>query len=312
MFALPGRSYRGPLPPLTAEETTLRDALRRHVKVLAEDIGERNVHRPAALSRAAEYIEEQLALVGYPLASQPYSVGTQLVRNIEAARRGADRESEILVIGAHYDSVPECPGANDNGSGIAALVEIARLFARRTFSRTVRFVAFVNEEPPFFMTDRMGSVVYARRSHARREHIFGMFSLETIGYYSSERGSQEYPGPGFLHPLYPDTGNFIGFVANMRSRKLMREAARHFRNTTRFPSEGVAAPADLAGIGWSDHWSFWQEGYPAVMLTDTAPFRYPHYHQATDTPDKLDYDSLARVAMGFNRMFAAIAGGSTT
>jgi hypothetical protein len=153
----------------------------------------------------------------------------------------------------------------------------------------------------------MGSVVYARRCRANGERIVGMFSVETIGYYTSNRGSQQYPGPALLHRLYPDTGNFIGFVSNFASRRLMRDAGRAFRQGAKFPSEGVSAPADIPGIGWSDHWAFWQEGYQAVMITDTAPYRYPHYHRPSDTPDKLDYDSFTRVVMGLARMLSSLS-----
>jgi Zn-dependent M28 family amino/carboxypeptidase len=304
MFRIPGRSYRGPFLALSSEELAVRDELLDHVHTLAGKIGERHVHRPKALADAADYIGQQFAATGYAPRSQAYSTHSTTVRNIEAERSGSSRE--ILLIGAHYDSVPGCPGANDNASGVAAVLAISRLLAHDSAPCTIRFVAFVNEEPPFFMTDSMGSVVYARRCRAKDEKIAGMFSLETIGYYSNERGSQQYPGPALFHRLYPDTGNFIGFVANISSRHLMREAGREFRRVAKFPSEGAAAPADIPGVGWSDHWSFWQEGYPAVMITDTAPYRYPHYHQATDTPDKLSYDALARVVVGLSRTFAAL------
>lgn len=227
-----------------------------------------------------------------------------IVRNIDA-QHGAPADG-ILVIGAHYDSVAGCPGANDNASGVAAVLELSRLLRGDAGRLAIRFVAFANEEPPFFMTEAMGSRVYARRCRERGEQIAGMFSLETIAYYSNERGSQQYPGPALFQRLYPDTGNFIGFVSNVASRKLLRDAGGEFRRRGAFPSEGVAAPADIPGIGWSDHWAFWQEGYPAVMLTDTAPYRYPHYHQPSDTPDKLDYDSFARVVWGLKEMFAAL------
>ncbi len=305
MFGLPGRSYRGPFLPLTSDELRVRDALTRHVGMLAGDIGERHVRRPQALARAADYIEREFAAHGLRPESQEYVASAVKVRNIEAERRGP--ADGILLIGAHYDSVAGCPGANDNGSGVAALLELSRLLTQDDAKRTIRFVAFVNEEPPFFMSDAMGSVVYARRCRERGENIVGMFSLETIGYYSDERGSQQYPGSKLFHTLYPETGNFIGFVANIASRTLMRNAGREFRRTTQFPSEGAAAPADIPGVGWSDHWSFWQQGYPAVMLTDTAPYRYPHYHQPTDTPDKINYASLARVVVGLGRTFSALA-----
>jgi Zn-dependent M28 family amino/carboxypeptidase len=305
MFALPGRSYRGPFLPLTRDEMTVRELLKQHVHTLAGDIGERNVQRPKALARAADYIAQQFSANGYRPAYQDYTASSTSVRNVEAEASPAGRE--VLVLGAHYDSVIGCPGANDNGSGVAALLALSRLMVRHGGTRTVRFVAFVNEEPPFFMTDLMGSVVYARRCRVRGERIIGMFSLETIGYYSNERGSQQYPGSPLFKMLFPDTGDFIGFVANLASRSLMRTAGREFRRHTKFPSEGAAAPADIPGIGWSDHWSFWQQGYSAVMLTDTAPYRYPHYHQPTDTPDKINYDALARVVVGLSHTFSALA-----
>lgn len=304
MFGLPGRSFRGPLPPLTAAEAGLRDRLAHHVDVLAGTIGERNVYRPGSLERAAHYIAEQFSANGYAPASQKYGVAGSIVRNIDA-QQGAPADG-ILIVGAHYDSVAGSPGANDNASGVAAVLELSRLLQDGTGRLAMRFVAFANEEPPFFMTESMGSRVYARRCRERGERISGMFSLETIAYYSDERGSQQYPGPAPFQHLYPDTGNFIGFVSNVASRKLMREAGGAFRRRGAFPSEGIAAPADIPGIGWSDHWAFWQEGYPAVMLTDTAPYRYPHYHQLSDTPDKLDYDSFARVVWGLTQMFAAL------
>ena len=305
MFGLPGRSYTGPFLPLTTDELHVREALIRHVSMLARDIGERNVQRPQALARAAEYIEHAFASNGYTPGIQEYSVASTLVRNIEAEHRGASKD--IVLVGAHYDSVIGCPGANDNASGVAALLELSRLLGTGRSTRTIRFVAFVNEEPPFFMTSLMGSAVYAQRCRSRAEKIYGMFSLETIGYYSDAPGSQQYPGPVMFQNMYPDTGNFIGFVANLKSRALMREAGKAFRRSTLFPSEGAAAPSSIPGVGWSDHASFWQQGYHAVMLTDTAPYRYPHYHLASDTPDKLNFDALARVVVGLGKVFEELS-----
>src|SRR5688572_8947014 len=271
--------------------------------MLAGVIGERNIYRGGSLERAARYIEEQFAANGYTPASHEYDVGGITARNIDC---GGNAAHDTLLVGAHYDSVSGCPGANDNASGVAALLELSRLLTGHSRLRQIRFVAFVNEEPPFFMTDLMGSRVYARRCRSRGEKIAGMFSLETIGYYSTNPRSQQYPGPAVFQRSYPDTGDFIGFVSNFASRTLLRRAGREFRRRTSFPSEGVSAPADIPGIGWSDHWSFWQENYPAVMITDTAPFRYPHYHQGSDTPDKLNYDSFARVVWGLGETFSAL------
>ena len=167
---------------------------------------------------------------------------------------------------------------------------------RSKASVRIRLVFFVNEEPPFFQTDAMGSLVYAKALKQRDEKIVGMLSLETLGFYRDLPGSQRYPSP--LNLLYPDTGNFIAFVGTTASRPLVRKTIAAFRARAAFPSEGGSAPAFVRGIDWSDHWSFEQVGIPAVMITDTAVFRYPHYHRTTDRPDKIDYDKLARVVSG--------------
>ena len=164
----------------------------------------------------------------------------------------------------------------------------------------------MNEEPPFFQTRQMGSLVYARACRERRENIAAMITPETIGYYSDQPGSQTFPIP-LLKMMYPSTGNYITFVGDIGSAWLVRDCVRSFRSHTKFPSEGGAAPGSITGIGWSDHWSFWQAGYPGIMITDTAPFRYPYYHTPDDTPDKLDYDRLARVVAGLARVTSGLA-----
>ncbi len=209
------------------------------------------------------------------------------------------------MIGAHYDTVSGCPGANDNGTGVAAVLELAQRFSRRPQPRTIRFVAFVNEEPPFFKTAHMGSVVYANAAKARGDRVMAMLSLETMGYYSDERGSQQYPAE--IASLYPDVGNFIGFVANDASAPLLSKARRAFEQRTAFPLQSAAAPDEVPGVGWSDQWAFWQAGYPAMMVTDTAPFRYPWYHTAEDTPDKIDYEKLAHVVDGLEAVIESLA-----
>jgi Zn-dependent M28 family amino/carboxypeptidase len=305
MVAVPGESWSGELQPLTAAERELAVSLREHVTVIASR--EHNVFKLPMLEQAAQYIENALDQAGYlPLAAQRFTVGDAAVRNIEAELKGGARASEIVVVGAHYDSVAGAPGANDNGSGAAALLELARLAHGSRPARTVRFVAFVNEEPPFFKSEAMGSLRYARRSRERGENIVAMVSLETIGYYSDQAGSQRYPFP--LGLFYPSTGNFLAFVSDLGSRALMHDAIAAFRRHARFPSEGVAAPAAIPGVDWSDHWAFREAGYPALMVTDTAPYRYPHYHSAADLPDQLDYERLARVVTGMHAVLQTLAG----
>jgi hypothetical protein len=306
MTSVPGRSHEGPLPPLTPAQADIAARLQQHVRAIASR--PHNVMYPEALERAALHIERSLSGLGYAVHRQPFQADGQEVRNIEAVIEPAAAGARTLVVGAHYDSAFEAPGANDNGTGSAAILELARLLAdlRRRASLRIRLVLFVNEEPPFFKTDRMGSFVYARRLKASGEPVMGMISLETLGYYSDQPHSQKYPPP--LGLLYPNTGNFVAFVGLTSSRSWVREAVRSFRAAAAFPSVGGTAPGAIPGIDWSDHWAFEQVGIPALMLTDTAPFRYPYYHTREDTPDKVDYERLARVVSGLEGMIRDWAG----
>lgn len=301
MTAVPGKSFAGPLPPLTASQVDLASRLRGHVEAIAR--APHNPSHPEALESAAQHIEASLAASGYKVERQPFDGGK--VRNIAATLQPVDPQAETLVIGAHYDSAFDSPGANDNASGTAAVLELARLLAdlRGKAPLRLRFVLFVNEEPPFFQTERMGSRVYAERLRASGERVRGMWSLETLGYYSDRPGSQRYPFP--FNMLYPDTGSFVAFVGTTGSRGFVRETVAAFRARVAFPSVGGTAPGFVQGISWSDHWAFEQAGFPALMITDTAPFRYPHYHSKQDTPDKLDYARLARVVIGLEAVICA-------
>jgi hypothetical protein len=297
MIRMPGKSHRGALPEADARLQQLAADLRVRVEYLAEEIGERNVsRRPRQLAATADYIAAELSTYGYDVHRQDYEVSGVTCQNLEVEITGQARRDEIVVVGAHYDSVPGSPAANDNGSGAAALLSLAKSFAHRETDRSLRFVAFVNEEPPYFQTPQMGSWVYARRCHQRGENVTAMLSLETIGYYTDARRSQKYPSPFDL--FYPSTGNFIGFVANRKSRDLVHRVIQTFRQNEPFPSQGCALPESVPGIDFSDQWSFWQEGYPAVMVTDTAMCRYPYYHTSDDTPDKIDFQRMARVVRG--------------
>ncbi len=306
MIRMPGASHRGELPPADEALAALAGELRADVATLAGKIGHR--HAIAARQRfcdAAEWIETELARIGYPVEVQEYTALGLPCWNFAVEVRGAAIPEEIVVIGAHYDSAINTPGANDNASGVAALLALARRFFRRPADRTLRFVAFANEEPPHFRTEKMGSWVYARTCRKRGDRIAAMISLETIGYYDDAPNSQRYPTPFSL--FYPSVGNFVAFVGNTGSADLVRRSVAAFRRHEPFPSEGAALPGVVRGVGFSDHWAFWQEGYPAVMVTDTAMFRYPHYHEPTDTPDQMDYDRLARVVRGLEHVVLALA-----
>lgn len=302
---MPNDSFQGVLPPLTDEQRTLEEELRAYVHHLAGRIGERNLFRYKQLVAAATYIGTTLTSFGYKVRRHSYQVSGRTCENLEAELRGTGKPEEIVLVGAHYDSVQGSPGANDNATGVAAMLALARSFATRQPSRSVRFVAFTNEEPPLFQSRDMGSRIYARQSREGNEKIVLMLSLETIGYYSDEPGSQSYPFPFSF--FYPSTANFIAFVSNMENAPWVRQLLTAFRRHARFPSEGGALWEWIPGVAWSDHWSFWQEGYPAVMITDTAPNRYPHYHTATDTPDKIDFSRMALVVSGLQKVTGDVA-----
>lgn len=301
---MPGRSFVGALPAADDETRRLSASIEASVRHLSEKIGERHHHTyrsqktgTGELEEAAEWVEQQLKSAGYPVERQDYTAGDppEKFTNLVAERKAG---AEIVVVGAHYDSIPPTPGADDNASGVAILLELARLLQNP--KRTVRFVAFTNEEPYYFQTEEMGSLVYARKCRAANEPIVAMLSLETLGYYKDEPGTQKYPFP--LGLAYPNTGNFVGFVGNLPSRALTHRVIESFRRQAAFPSQGACLPAIIPGVGWSDHWSFWQVGYPAVMVTDTAPFRNPNYHQTTDKPETLDFERMARVTLGLRKV----------
>jgi Peptidase family M28 len=289
--------------PLSPDEIALREELRADVQKLAGEIGERNMWHYPQLNAAADFIENSFLRAGLRPRRDTYEIRGQACHNIETEIPGVS--PEIILIGAHYDSVSGSPGANDNGSGVAAMLALARRFAGKTGKHTLRFVAFVNEEPPYFLSDEMGSFIYAGRCKARGDKIPVMISLETIGYFSDAPNSQSYPSPG-LGIFYPKVGNFIGFVGNVRSRSLLRRVIAAFRKYAKIPSEGAALPSFIPGVSWSDQRSFWRLGYPGIMVTDTAPFRYPYYHSAEDTPDKLDYDRFALVVSGMEKVIEDI------
>lgn len=279
-----------------AADSITAAGLSRHVRRLAADIGERNVFHPQALQAAEDYIRQCWQQQGYPVTPQDYVAMGVRSANLEITRHGSRHPDEIILLGAHYDSVRGSPGANDNGSGVAALLELSRLFSTIEPACTVRFVAFTNEEPPFFPRGRPGSMLYAREARRRGDAIRLMIALETIGSYSSTPGSQRYP-PLFRY-FFPDRGDYIAFVSNYRSRRPMRRLAQAFHAATDFPLQHVATSALVPGVAWSDHLSFWRKRYPAMMITDTAFYRYPYYHTAEDTPDKLNYDAFARMLNG--------------
>ena len=295
--AMPGHSYVGS-PPLDARESRYEPVLRAHVTALAAGIGERNTRVPTKLAAAAGYVESVLANAGYVVHRHAYVVDRTRSETLDVDLVGSDSavSGEVVVVGAHYDSATSAPGADDNASGSAAVLALAAVFAGHPARRTLRFALFPNEEPPYFATESMGSLVYARELAARGDRIVAMLSLESLGCFADAPGSQQYPS--VVGVLYPDRGDFIAFVGDLGSRSLVRDAVRVFRANAHVASEGGALPRAIPGIDWSDHRSFWAIGAPALMVTDTATFRNANYHRASDTVETVDYARLAKVVAG--------------
>lgn len=282
------------------ENELLQKRLREHVEHLAGTIGERNAFRYRNLEAARGYIESSVSEIGYSLQHQMYSVQGRDYRNVIVEKFGATHPEKVFIIGAHYDSAWGTPGADDNASGVACLLELARLLFNSRAAMTLRFAAFTLEEPPNFRTSHMGSLRYAKKLKKEKAQVTGMISLEMVGYYRDERRSQHFPFP-LMSFLFPDQGNFAAVAGNFASRRLVGKLAHALAARGKIPVEQVALPL-IPGIGLSDNWSFWQQGYPAVMITDTAFFRNPHYHRPSDLPHTLDYRRLALLTSSLSKV----------
>jgi hypothetical protein len=307
-WIMPSSNINMDIPEITSEERQLAGQLESHVKALSEDIGERNLFRTGSMGLTVNWISDQFKQIGYKPEKHNYELkGRQRFyddgksTNIIVEVQGNENPGHIVVIGAHYDSVSRSPGANDNASGVAVLLSLASYFYENPQNKTVRFVAFANEEPPFFKTRDMGSYAYAERSRNLGEEITAMIALDGLGYYSDEPGSQTYPFPG-IGLVYPKTANYIGFVTRFGDMNLLRKAISAFREEASIPSEAAALPGFIPGVSWSDHWSFWQHDYSALLITDTLLFRDGEYHTSDDTPDRLDYERMARVSAGLRNV----------
>lgn len=279
-----------------ADEAAITAQLRVDVAALATEIGPRAILVGQSLALAEKYITTELTRAGWQVKREVYKVKGIECANLVAEKIGTLKPVEIVVIGAHYDTVPITPGADDNASGVAVLLALARELSEAKPEYTLRLVAFANEEPIYFQTAFMGSRVYARACKVRREKIVAMVSLECLGYFKEKKNSQKYPPP--LDRQYPSTGNFVAVVGNPPSKALVKMVTYALKTSQTIPCESIAMPDSIQGIGWSDHWSFWQEGYPAVMLTDTALNRNPNYHKRSDLPATLNFAKMTAATRG--------------
>jgi hypothetical protein len=302
---MPGASRPPGCAPLEVDEAKLEEALRIHVNVLSVQIGPRSPDRPRACGAAGTYVQQALAMSQWPTRTE--TVGPEpAFRNVVAERTGTELPGELVVVGAHYDTVERSPGADDNASGVAGVIELARLLADKPLRRSVRLIAFANEELPLGDTDKAGSRIAAAASRAQGESIVAMLSLEGLGVYDDAPGSQRHPWP--LGAFFPDRGDFLAWIGDLRSRALLHRAIAVFRASGRLDSEGLAAPARwFPDIRRSDHSAYWDQGYPALLVTDTSEFRNPRYHGLDDRAEHLDYSRMTAAVAGLAEVIACLA-----
>jgi len=272
-----------------------------HVEQLSIVIGSRNVHEYDKIETAKKYIVTCLRNLGYDPGLQKYIYDGKEFSNIIVTISGARNPDETVIIGAHYDTAFGTPGADDNASAVAVLLEMCRMLKEFSPGRTLKLVFFVNEEPPSFMTENMGSYVFAREAKARNENITAMICLEMVGYYGDTKGTQTFPFP-LMNLIYSSTPNFIAVVGNISSRNLVALVKKSLGAGSRIPVEALTAVSFVPGVNFSDHRSFWKMGYPAVMITDTAFYRNPNYHTERDTIDTLDFNKMSDLVKGAIRV----------
>jgi Zn-dependent M28 family amino/carboxypeptidase len=288
----PLTKYKTAIAP---DEVATSKRVKKIVSVLSEDIGRRNYEDYENLEKSAAYIIALFEEMDYTVEIMSYEVNEQVFKNITAFQSDIDSSKETIIIGAHYDSCFN-PGADDNASGVAGVIELARLLKEKELKYNLKFVAFANEEPPFFHSKTMGSFVYANEVRNSDEKIKGAVILEMIGYFSEKPFSQKYLP--LLGPFFPNKGNFVAIVGNFDSKGLVKSLYSDFKLSERFPVERIVSPDSVPGINFSDHWSFWKVGIPAVMVTDTAYLRNNHYHKQSDLPNTLDFNKMAKVIHG--------------
>jgi len=279
--------------------------LYRHVEQLSVHIGSRSVYEYDKITATKDYIVSCIEDFGFLPAFQSYIYHGKEYSNIVVSMPGTRRPDEIVIIGAHYDSVFDTPGADDNASAVAVLLELCHMLKDFSPARTLKLIFFVNEESPVFRSKYMGSYVYAMEAKAKNENVRSMISLEMLGYYSDKNGSQTFPLP-LMNLIYPSTPNFIAVVGNLSSKSLVERVKNSLKEHSGIPVETLSTVSFIPGIDFSDHRSFWKMGYPAVMITDTAFYRNPNYHSRTDSIDTLNFDKMNDLLKGLLNVVKSI------
>jgi len=276
------------------------ESLKRHVETISSFVG-RNLNEPAVLNRTADYIIKEWTEAGFSIEEQRYVVNGVEVKNLTVSYNKRINEIQnTIVVGAHYDVFSTMPGADDNASGVAGLIELSKLVKATApkISQRIDFVAYTLEEPPYYDTEAMGSLVHAQKMKKDGRKIDLMISFEMIGYFSDAEDSQNYPIPYLMDAMYSSKGNFVAFVGGFKEWAIMRKVKHHFQEYADLPILSINTTKYMEGIDWSDHRSYWAEGYPAIMVTDTSYMRNPNYHTVSDLPETLDYKRMAKVVVG--------------
>ena len=304
LTAMPGLAFTGALPALTEEEAECAESLRAHVETIGRDIGARGTHAPDKLVAAEDYLTQRLRQAGLPPESFRYDCGGQSAGDLVSEIPGTRARDVIVVVGAHYDSASRSPGADDDASGCAVLLELADAIGGTAYERTLRFVLFSNGAPPRGGTPASGSRAYAKAAREKGEKIVLMLSLDSLGSFRTAPKTQSVPFP--FQACYPDRGDFVAFVGDLSSRTNLARSLETFRKVAKFPSEGLVLPGWTPGFADSDDASFRAEGFPALRITDTGTWRHVHSGTISDTSDRLDYESMARVTLGLARMISEL------
>jgi len=277
--------------------------LQQHVRMLSEAFHPRNWQHPENLDKCAAYIRDEFDKAGGRTEEQVYEYGGIQYRNVIA--RFGPEDGKRLIVGAHYDSCADTPGADDNASGVSALIELAYMLGKSAPSNSIELVAYTLEEPPFFRTEHMGSAVHADRIHQQQIDVVGVIIFEMVGYFSDEPNSQAYPSK-LLHLMYPSRGNFLAVVGKWDQGRWIKAVKSRMKGVTDLPIRSIRAPTSLPGVDFSDHLNYWAKGYDAVMLTDTAFYRNREYHTVNDTYDRLDYDRMGMVVVAAYEMIIGL------
>ncbi len=279
-----------------ADLGNIRKELESDIYYMSVRLGPRNAFSYERLQKSAEWIKKRWESQGYAVRSRKFSIQGKDYENLEIEIRGQKTPTEIVVVSAQYDTLPDSPGANNNASGVTVLLQLSNLLKNSSPDRTLRLVNFVNEEDPFFGTEWMGSFKYAENAYQKHENIKIMLSIDSIGIYKDEPGSQKLPFP--FSVFYPDRGNFLAFIGDFGSRKYMIQATRGFKKGSSFLIKAGIVPKWTKGAAWSDHSSFWKFGYHGMQITDTGAFRSPYHTTKEDTIEKINFDALSRIVMG--------------